>query len=116
MFDYIRPRATDLLASITITHVIQQTQVAYCKCDIRNVDDIKQSLDTCESQFGLPNVVINNAAGNFISPTERLSPNAIKTVVDIVLLGTLNITLTIGKRLIEQEQGMYYIDHIFAVR
>merc|ERR1719334_3127084 len=34
----------------------------------------------------LPSVVVNNAAGNFISPTERLSSNAFKTIVDIVIL------------------------------
>ena len=45
----------------------------------------------------LPSVVVNNAAGNFISPTERLSSNAFKTIVDIVLLGTANVTLEIGK-------------------
>ena len=55
----------------------------------------------------LPSVVVNNAAGNFISPTERLSANAFKTIVDIVLLGTANVTLEIGKRLIEAEQGFY---------
>ena len=56
-------------------------------------------------ELGLPNIVVNNAAGNFISPTERLSPNAFKTVVDIVLLGTANVTLEFGKRLIKENQG-----------
>jgi 2,4-dienoyl-CoA reductase len=67
-------------------------------------------LAACENQLGLPSVVINNAAGNFISPTERLSPNAVKTIVDIVLLGTMNITLIIGKRLIEEEKGFEFLD------
>ncbi len=44
------------------------------------------------------------------SPTERLSANAVKTVVDIVLMGTLNTTLTIGKRLIEKEKGLNYLE------
>jgi len=57
----------------------------------------------------LPSVVVNNAAGNFISPTERLSPNAFKTIVDIVLLGTANVTLEIGKRLIEADQGCAFL-------
>ena len=55
--------------------------------------------------LGLPNIVINNAAGNFISPTERLSSNAFRTVVDIVLNGTANVTLDVSKRLIEAKQG-----------
>ena len=78
-------------------------KVAYFPSDVRNIEQIKQSVDSCVSQLGeTPTLIINNAAGNFISPTERLSPNAIKTVVDIVLLGTLNTTLTVGKRLISE--------------
>jgi 2,4-dienoyl-CoA reductase len=48
---------------------------------------------------------VNNAAGNFISPTERLSPNAFKTIVDIVLNGTAFLTLEAGKRMIKQNKG-----------
>ncbi len=80
-------------------------QVGYCSSDVRKVEDIKLSVDICEKQFGLPSIVINNAAGNFISPTERLSPNAVKSIIDIVLLGTFNVTLTLGKRLIEQQKS-----------
>ena len=54
-------------------------------------------------------MVVNNAAGNFISPTERLSANAFKTIIDIVLNGTANLTLDVGKRMIKEEKGMYYI-------
>jgi 2,4-dienoyl-CoA reductase len=59
----------------------------------------------CSEKFHLPDIVINNAAGNFICPSERLSPNAWKTVIDIVLNGTANVTLDIGKRLITAKQG-----------
>lgn len=51
-------------------------------------------------------VVINNAAGNFISPSERLSPNAWKTITDIVLNGTAFVTLEIGKELIKAQKGI----------
>lgn len=50
--------------------------------------------------------MINNAAGNFISPTERLSANAWKTITDIVLNGTAYVTLEIGKQLIKAQKGM----------
>lgn len=63
------------------------------------------AVDFCEKEFGLPDIIINNAAGNFVSPTERLSPNAWKTVIDIVLNGTAFITLDIGKRLIKAQKG-----------
>lgn len=64
-------------------------------------------MSECIDKFELPNIIINNAAGNFISPTERLSPNAWKTIVDIVLNGTANVTLDVGKRLITSKQGQF---------
>lgn len=54
-------------------------------------------------------VVINNAAGNFISPTERLSANAWRTITDIVLNGTAYVTLEVGKQLIKAGKGKTYI-------
>lgn len=73
---------------------------------MRSPDEVKSAVDQCVSCFGLPNIIINNAAGNFISPSERLSPNAWKTVVDIVLNGTAFVSLDIGKRLIQAKQGL----------
>lgn len=67
---------------------------------------MKSAIDKVEKEIGLPTLIVNNAAGNFISPTERLSSNAFKTVVDIVLNGTANVTLDIGKRLIAAEKGV----------
>ena len=52
-------------------------------------------------KFGKIDVLLNNAAGNFISPTERLSYKAFDTIVDIVLKGTYNFTLAMGKYWIE---------------
>jgi 2,4-dienoyl-CoA reductase len=100
---FIISRKQDVLDK-TATEIMSKTgnQVAYFATDIRNIDHVKESIEFCEKTLGdLPSIVINNAAGNFISPTERLSPNAIKSVIDIVLYGTLNVTLTLGKKLIE---------------
>lgn len=55
--------------------------------------------------FSLFQVIINNAAGNFVSPSERLSANAWKTITDIVLNGTAYVTLQIGKELIKAQKG-----------
>jgi 2,4-dienoyl-CoA reductase len=85
-------------------------RVDFFPVDIRNAEDITKSVDHCVSVFGgLPDIVINNAAANFISPTERLSPNAVKTVIDIVLLGTFNVTLIIGKRLIAEQKPASFV-------
>ena len=56
-------------------------------------------------QYGKIDYLINNAAGNFISPTERLSSNAFQVIIDIVLKGTCNFTLTLGKEWINSKQG-----------
>jgi 2,4-dienoyl-CoA reductase len=57
----------------------------------------------------LPDIIVNNAAGNFISPTERLSSNAFRTIIDIVLNGTANVTLEFGKRLIKANQSANFL-------
>lgn len=72
-------------------------------CDVRNYDAVEQVLKTGIEQFGKIDVLVNNAAGNFISPTERLSHRAFDSVVDIVLRGTYNCTLALGKYWIENK-------------
>lgn len=72
-------------------------------CDVRRYDEIGHLLKQVESHWGgLPTVLVNNAAGNFISPTERLSHKAFDIIVDIVLRGTYNTSLAIGKQWIAQ--------------
>jgi len=73
--------------------------------DIRDPAAVKAAVDQIESSLGLPSVIVHNAAGNFISPTERLSANAFQTIIDIVLKGTAFLTLDVGKRLIAKEVG-----------
>jgi len=77
--------------------------------DVRDADAVSAAVDTCVSKVGLPDVVVNNAAGNFISPTERLSANAFKTIVDIVLNGTAHLTLDVGKRMIKEDRGGVFL-------
>jgi NAD(P)-dependent dehydrogenase (short-subunit alcohol dehydrogenase family) len=63
-------------------------RVATVGCDIRDPEQIGQAFDAAEQAFGLPGVLINNAAANFPVPAEDMSPNAWRTVVDITLNGT----------------------------
>jgi NAD(P)-dependent dehydrogenase (short-subunit alcohol dehydrogenase family) len=58
------------------------------QCDIRQPDEIAAAFDAAERAFGLPGVLVNNAAANFPVPAEDMSPNAWRTVVDITLNGT----------------------------
>ncbi|MSO79812.1 MAG: SDR family oxidoreductase, partial [Acidimicrobiia bacterium] len=57
-------------------------------CDIREPESVSAAFDAAESAFGLPSVLVNNAAANFPVPAEDMSPNAWRTVVDITLNGT----------------------------
>jgi NAD(P)-dependent dehydrogenase (short-subunit alcohol dehydrogenase family) len=57
-------------------------------CDIRQAEQIAAAFDAAEERFGLPGVIVNNAAANFPVPAEDMSPNAWRTVVDITLNGT----------------------------
>jgi len=73
-------------------------------CDVRKYEEIENVLRQAETTFGQIHGVLNNAAGNFISPTERLSHRAFDIVVDIVLKGTYYITLAAGKNWIAKKQ------------
>jgi len=73
-------------------------------CDVREIEQVENVLAKTIERFGHVDVLLNNAAGNFISPTERLSANAFSSIIDIVLKGTVNCTLTFGKHWIKEKQ------------
>jgi NAD(P)-dependent dehydrogenase (short-subunit alcohol dehydrogenase family) len=79
-------------------------QVLAVACDVRKYEEIENVLREAENRFGQIHGVVNNAAGNFISPTERLSHRAFDIVVDIVLKGTYYMTLAAGKHWIAKKQ------------
>jgi len=74
------------------------------QCDVRQFDQVEAMLQEVLKTYGKVDVLLNNAAGNFISPTERLSANAFDTVIDIVLKGSKNCTLAFGKHWIDSKQ------------
>ncbi len=74
------------------------------QCDVRHYDQVETMHKKVIDKFGKVDVLLNNAAGNFISPTERLSANAFDTIIDIVLKGTKNCTLAFGKHWIKTKQ------------
>ena len=74
------------------------------QCDVRNYNEVENMLKAVLENYGRADVLLNNAAGNFISPTERLSANAFDTIIDIVLKGSKNCTLAFGKHWIDTKQ------------
>lgn len=79
-------------------------------CDVRDYAAVEQLLERIAERFGPIHAVVNNAAGNFVSPTERLSPKAFETVIGIVLQGTANVTLATGKRWIAAQQPGVFLN------
>jgi len=73
-------------------------------CDVREYEKVEAMVASAVNAFGKVDVLLNNAAGNFISPTERLSANAFDTIIDIVLKGTKNCTLAFGKYWIDKKE------------
>ena len=73
-------------------------------CDVRDYEQVEALLAKTLEHYGRADALVNNAAGNFISPTEKLSANAFRTIIDIVLMGTVHCTLAFGKHWIKEEQ------------
>jgi NAD(P)-dependent dehydrogenase (short-subunit alcohol dehydrogenase family) len=67
------------------THGVSAHAVA---TDVRVPEQVDALIESTVRKFGGLDILVNNAAGNFISPAEDLSPNGFRTVVDIVLNGT----------------------------
>jgi NAD(P)-dependent dehydrogenase (short-subunit alcohol dehydrogenase family) len=77
---------------------------AYAPCDVRDYAAVEAAAQFAEKEIGEINTVINNAAGNFMARTEKLTPNAFNAVVGIVLNGSFHCTQIFGKRWIERKQ------------
>ncbi|MGW0754177.1 SDR family oxidoreductase [Streptomyces sp. NPDC002587] len=73
-------------------------RVTAAVCDIRDPERVAEAFDAAQAELGLPDVLVNNAAANFPSPAEDLSPNAWRAVVDITLTGTWFMTREFGRR------------------
>ena len=73
--------------------------------DVRNPEEVDRVVQKTKDTFGTIDGLVNNAAGNFISPTENLTPGGFKAVTDIVLGGTFNFNLSAGKEMIQSKSG-----------
>jgi NAD(P)-dependent dehydrogenase (short-subunit alcohol dehydrogenase family) len=106
-FEKLKTTASELEKETGGTRGEAELSGAKClpiQCDVRHYDQVESMLAQVLEAFGKVDVLVNNAAGNFISPTERLSANAFDTIIDIVLKGSKNCTLAFGKHWIESKQ------------
>jgi NAD(P)-dependent dehydrogenase (short-subunit alcohol dehydrogenase family) len=79
-------------------------EAADAPCDIREPEAVARAFDAIEETLGPANQLINNAAGNFLCPSEDLTPGGFDAIVRIVLHGTFHCTRELGRRLIERQQ------------
>ena len=78
---------------------------AFTTCDVREYDAVETAMTTAENHWGEIDTLVNNAAGNFMARTEKLSPNAFQAVVGIVLNGTFHCTQAFARRRIAKKLG-----------
>jgi NAD(P)-dependent dehydrogenase (short-subunit alcohol dehydrogenase family) len=120
MGEYFLELGANLVITSRKLDVLQETakemmatkggEVLALSCDVRDIAQVESMWSEAVQRFGQIHVVLNNAAGNFISPTERLSVNAFNTVLDIVLKGTSQVTLTAGKYWIANKQPGVFLN------
>jgi len=94
-------RAAILEAAAGEIRAAGAADVLALSCDVRYDDDVAKMASTVHEAWGPLDVLVNNAAGNFVCPAEKLSPNGWKAVVEIVLNGTFFCSSAFGRAMIE---------------
>jgi NAD(P)-dependent dehydrogenase (short-subunit alcohol dehydrogenase family) len=79
-------------------------RAGFASADVREFAAVERAIAAAEQEFGRVDTLVNNAAGNFIARTEKLSPNAFNAVIGIVLQGTFYFTLALGRKWIAAKQ------------
>ncbi|HEV8632205.1 MAG TPA: SDR family oxidoreductase [Thermoanaerobaculia bacterium] len=95
------------VAAVTAAEIAETTgaDTLGSACDVRDFAQVEAWIAAAVVRFGRVTALVNNAAGNFLAQSETLSPNAFRTVVDIVLAGSFHATLAAGKQMIAQGSG-----------
>ena len=81
---------------------INENIIAY-PVDVKKIDEVSLLFDYLKQEKKLPDILINNAAANFMCPSDKLTYNGYKSIIDTVLFGTLNVTMEAVKA---KEQDM----------
>ncbi len=82
--------------------------------DVREPADVKRVVREAAERFGTIDVLVNNAAGNFIAPAFLLPPKGFKAVVDIALTGVFNVSREVGRVMRERGGSIVNISAPYA--
>lgn len=99
-------RNEDNLKEASQTH----NNISYKVLDVRDLSGVSSLVSNMAEKKELPDVIINNAAGNFICPTEKLTQNGWNSILDIVLKGTFAVTHEFGKSLIREKKPAVFLN------
>src|SRR5579872_6082545 len=97
-------RREEPLAKTCEEILAKKARAAYASCDVRDFAAVENAIAAAEKEFQRVDTLVNNAAGNFIARSEKLSPNAFNSVVGIVLQGTFHCTLALARKWIAAKQ------------
>lgn len=98
-------RRLEPLDSVVAEIVGAGGRTAAAPCDVRDASQVDTALARVRETLGIPDILVNNAAGNFLCPSEELTPNGFASVVAIVLHGTFHCTRAAGRLWIEEKRG-----------
>jgi peroxisomal 2,4-dienoyl-CoA reductase len=84
-------RREDVLIKACETLQAQEIQAGYIAGDVRQYSDAEKAVQETAKKFGKLSILVNGAAGNFLCPSDALSANGFKTVIDIDINGTFNM-------------------------
>ena len=97
--DVLEQAAAEIRAGAT-----HGAQVAHHVLDVRQPEAVEAVAAQVAERFGPADILVNNAAGNFVVPAAQLSPNGWRTVIDIVLNGTFYCTKAFGQRMMDADK------------
>lgn len=92
----IASRKSEVLESTKADFEQEGIDCRVLTCDVRDILSVEEMVAKVVEECGHLDILVNNAAGNFISPTEYLSAKGFDVIVDIVLKGTFYVTHTVG--------------------
>mmetsp|Transcript_10970 Transcript_10970/g.21475 ORF Transcript_10970/g.21475 Transcript_10970/m.21475 type:complete len:274 (+) Transcript_10970:70-891(+) len=77
-----------------------------CPGDVRNVEEVKQAVETAVNALGQIDILVNGAAGNFPATLDQMSYRAFRAVIEIDLIGTFNVTKAVYERTMKLTGGL----------